>query len=162
MTHVSKYFVYQCVCVSCLYRKTGLSPAKAGDQHAHNKGTQQTSNSEDRHGERVHEGQGLLVRCSSSSMYHCHVVKILYVLRGYRNGWWSSAMWGNQSNWLIQRRYLHYENRVCLIFNKMILIESNKSLHKNKQKDLTQLDEYKYQSNSGIYQSHLFWGNDIE
>lgn len=86
--HVFKCLVYvhQYVCVSCLYWKTSLSPAKAGDQHAHNKRTQQTSDSEDRHGERVHEGQGLLVKCSSSSIYHCLVVKVLYVLRGYKNG----------------------------------------------------------------------------
>lgn len=80
------------MCISCctsiylqsrINRKTGLSPAKASDQHAHNKRAQQTSDSKDRHGERIHEGQGLLVECSSSSIYHCLVVKVLYVLRGY-------------------------------------------------------------------------------
>lgn len=39
--------------------KTEVSPAKAGDQNPNDKGAQQTSDSEDRHGEGVHEGQGL-------------------------------------------------------------------------------------------------------
>lgn len=58
-----------------------VSPAKAGDQNAHNQGAQQTSDSEDRDGQRVHEGQVLLRERRSRSIYHCLVVKVLYVLK---------------------------------------------------------------------------------
>lgn len=62
--------------------KTDVSPAKASDQHANDEGAQQTSDSEDRHSERVHEGQGLLTESCSISAQHCLVVKVLYVLKG--------------------------------------------------------------------------------
>lgn len=66
------------VCVSVL----DVSPAKASDQHANDERAQQTSDSEDRHSERVHEGQGLLTESCSISAQHCLVVKVFYVLRG--------------------------------------------------------------------------------
>lgn len=56
-------------------------PAEASDQDAHDDWTEQTSNSEDRHGERVHEGQGLLAESGSITINHRLVVKVLYVLR---------------------------------------------------------------------------------
>lgn len=61
--------------------KTNVLPAKASDQHAHDEGTQQTSNSENRHGEGVHEGQGLPTESCSITTHHRLVVEVLYVLR---------------------------------------------------------------------------------
>lgn len=61
--------------------KTNASPAEASDQHAHDEGAQQTSDSENRHSERVHEGQGLPTESCSISTQHCLVVEVLYVLR---------------------------------------------------------------------------------
>lgn len=62
--------------------KTNVLPAEASDQHAHDERAQQTSNSEDRHSERVHEGQGLPTESCSITTQHCLVVEVLYVLRG--------------------------------------------------------------------------------
>lgn len=56
-------------------------PAEASNQHAHNEGAQQTSNSEDRHSERVHQGQGLPTESCSITTQRCLVVEVLNVLR---------------------------------------------------------------------------------
>lgn len=62
--------------------KTNVLPAEASDQHAHDEGANQTSNSKDRHSERVHEGQGLPTESCSITTHCCLVVEVLYVLRG--------------------------------------------------------------------------------
>lgn len=62
------------------WSETHFSPAEASNEHTHYEWPQQTSDRKDRHGEGVHEGQGLLGQPGSITTQHGFVVELLDVL----------------------------------------------------------------------------------
>lgn len=64
-----------------LEKSFSASPAEASDQHTHDDGAQQAPDGEDRHGEGVHEGQGLFAQSRPVAAHHRLVVKVFDVLQ---------------------------------------------------------------------------------
>lgn len=93
-----------CFCAAlhfCVFRTCReVLPAEASDQHAHNDGAQQTSNSEDGHSERVHEGQGLPTESCSITTHNRLIVEVFYILRqgGRRRTGWKDVRRGEEED----------------------------------------------------------------